>query len=57
MCGMLLGSRASHCEPYTGRPDSACMVTGVMNCSAAAGHHHLHGGALLDERRHSSAAL
>ncbi len=35
MCGMLFGSRASHCEPYTGRLDSACIVTGVMKCSAA----------------------
>lgn len=35
MCGMLLGSRASHCEWYTVRPVSACIVTGVMNCAAA----------------------
>jgi hypothetical protein len=28
-------ARASHCEVYTGRCDSACIVTGVMNCSAA----------------------
>ena len=35
MCGMLFGMRASHCDVYTGRPESACMVTGVMNCVAA----------------------
>ena len=39
MCGMLLSEppdvRWSHCEVNTGRPDSACIVTGVMNCSAA----------------------
>jgi membrane protein YqaA with SNARE-associated domain len=35
MCAMLLGSRASHWLVYTGRPDSACIVTGVMNCVAA----------------------
>ncbi len=35
MCAMLLAIRASHCDVYTGRPDSACMVTGVMNWVAA----------------------
>ncbi|XQU69717.1 hypothetical protein OJJOAM_002448 [Cupriavidus sp. H18C1] len=32
---MLLAIRPSHCEVNTGRPDSACIVTGVMNCVAA----------------------
>jgi hypothetical protein len=57
MCGMLLGSRASHCEPYTGRPDSACMVTGVMNCSAASVITTCTVAPSLISARHSSAAL
>ena len=32
---MLLAGRASHCDKNTGRLDSACMVTGVMNWVAA----------------------
>ena len=32
---MLLSGRASHCDTYTGRPDSDCMATGVMNWQAA----------------------
>ena len=32
---MLLGWRASHWLLKTGRPLSACIVTGVMNCAAA----------------------
>ncbi len=35
MCAMLLGSRASHWLLTTGWPESACIVTGVMNCVAA----------------------
>ena len=35
MCAMLLGCRASHWLLKTGRPLSACIVTGVMNCAAA----------------------
>ena len=35
MCAMLPGWRASHWLPKTGRPLSACIVTGVMNCAAA----------------------
>ncbi|MNK89247.1 hypothetical protein D3C87_1092500 [compost metagenome] len=35
MWAMLLSMRASHCDRNTGRPDSACMVTGVMKCVAA----------------------
>ncbi len=35
MCAMLLGSRASHWLVCTVRPDSACIVTALMNCSAA----------------------
>jgi hypothetical protein len=30
-----VGFRASHWLSTTGRPDSACSVTGVMNCVAA----------------------
>ena len=40
MCAMLLAwpltSRASQVLPNTGRPVSACNVSGVMNCSAEA---------------------
>lgn len=35
MCGMLLPMRPSHCDVKTGRPESACIVTGVMKCVAA----------------------
>ncbi|CFP60231.1 Uncharacterised protein [Bordetella pertussis] len=35
MCAMLLSTRASQASTKTGRPDSACMVTGVMKCVAA----------------------
>ena len=35
MCAMLLGSRVSHWLVNTGRPLSACIVTAVMNASAA----------------------
>ncbi|CUJ95469.1 Uncharacterised protein [Achromobacter xylosoxidans] len=35
MCAMLLGTRGSHASTNTGRPDRACMVTGVMKCVAA----------------------
>ena len=41
----------------TGRLLSACMVTGVMNCAAAFGHHDLHRGAGLGQQPHSSADL
>ncbi len=36
MCAMLLGTLASHRSLWTGFPDSACMVTGVMKRQAAA---------------------
>ncbi len=32
---MLLPTRSSHCDVNTVRPDSACIVTGVMKCVAA----------------------
>ena len=35
ICAMLLGMRASHWSMNTGRPDSACMVVGVMKWVAA----------------------
>ena len=35
MCAMLLASRASHWLVKTGRFESACRVTAVMNCAAA----------------------
>ena len=35
MCGMLLSIRASHWSVNTVLPESACIVTGVMNCVAA----------------------
>lgn len=35
MCAMLLPTRSSHWDVNTGRPDSACIVTGVMKCVAA----------------------
>jgi len=57
MCGMLLASRASHCEPYTGRFDSACMVTGVMNWAAASVITTCTVAPSLMRARHSSADL
>ena len=35
MCAIAFGSRKSHWLKPTGRPDSACIVTGVMNWQAA----------------------
>ena len=35
MCAMLLPMRLSHSDVKTGRPESACIVTGVMKCVAA----------------------
>ena len=57
MCAMLLGSRASHCETYTGRFDKACRVTGVMNWAAASVITTWTVAPALTKARHSSAAL
>ncbi|EWS65028.1 hypothetical protein Y695_01727 [Hydrogenophaga sp. T4] len=61
MCGMLLSEppdvRWSHCEVNTGRPDSACIVTGVMNCSAASVMTTCTEAPSLIRVRQSSAAL
>ncbi len=57
MCGMLFGSRLSHCELKTGRLDRACMVTGVMNCAAASVITTWTVAPSLIRARHSSAAL
>ena len=61
MWGMLLSAppevRASHCEVNTGRPESACMVTAVMNCSAASVMTTCTVAPAFTSARHSSAAL
>ena len=57
MCGMLSGLRASHWLRTTGRPESACMVTGVMNWQAASVIITCTVAPLLISSRHSSADL
>ena len=61
MCGIWLSTpalgRLSHCEVNTERPDRACIVTGVMNCSAAALMTTCTVAPALTKARHSSAAL
>ena len=57
MCAMLFGSRESHCELYTARFDKACIVTGVMNCSAAGVMTTCTVAPSFTSARHSSAAL
>ena len=57
MCGMLLGSRASHWLSTTGRLLSACSVTGVMNCAAASVISTCTVAPALTSKRHSSADL
>ncbi len=61
MWGMLLSTppavRPSHCEVKTGRPESACIVTGVMNCPAASVITTCTLAPCLISARHSSAAL
>ena len=57
MCAMLLSGRASHCDTYTGRPDSDCIATGVMNWQAASVITTCTVAPDLINRRHSSAAL
>ena len=52
MCAMLLGTRASQASTNTGRPDSACMVTGVMKCVAASVSDHVDRGALFGHAPH-----
>ena len=57
MCAMLFASRRSHCELNTGRLLKACIVTGVMNRSAAAVMMTCTVAPSLTRARHNSAAL
>ncbi|MCY1249938.1 hypothetical protein D9M72_635200 [compost metagenome] len=57
MCAMLLSMRASHCDRKTGRPDRACIVTGVMKCVAASVMATCTVAPALVSRRTSSADL
>jgi hypothetical protein len=57
MCCMALGAAASHWLSTTGRPDSACSVTGVMNCVAASLISTCTSAPALTSRRTSSATL
>ena len=54
---MLFGSPASHWLVSTGWPDSACIVTGVMNCCAASVITTRTLAPALTSKRSSSAAL
>jgi hypothetical protein len=56
MWAMLLLTRGSHWSVYTGRPDSACMVTAVMKWVAASVITTCTEAPAL-VKRHSSAAL
>ena len=54
---MLLPTRSSHCDRKTGRPDNACIVTGVMKCVAASVMATCTVAPALVSRRTSSADL
>jgi len=57
MCGMWLGSRASHWLVTTGRLVSACIVATVMNCCAASVITTCTAAPAFTNSRASSAAL
>ena len=57
LCGMPLGSRASQVSSATGWPESACIVSAVMKCSAPAVIATRTSAPALTSRRASSALL